>query len=571
MTDPLLLLLPLSLALPLVLAGLSVLPGWRAHSLAVLPLAPLPALAAALLAPRGAEMVFPDLLLGMRLGLDPVGVYFLGGAALLWTLSGVYAARYMTGKDRPGGFALFWNLVLAGNLVVFLATDAVTFYVAFAQVSLMAYPLITHDRSARALKAGTVYIALAVVGETALLLGLMLGAAEAGNSLMIADIRSAIAGSDARGAILALLIAGFGIKAGLIPLHVWLPVAHPAAPTPASAVLSGAIVKAGIFGLIAFLPFAAGVTGWGLALAGLGFSGAVLAALYGTAQTNPKAVLAYSTVSQMGLLMGALGIALIAEAPPGPALFAAALYALHHGLAKGALFLGVGVMQTSAGAWRKAGLALLALAALSVAGLPLTGGALAKIALKGAAGGLAELIITASALTTALVLARFLAVLPKAEPDARPPLAMLVPMGALAFAALLLPAILFTGAAGEDLAYALSLSNLFAGVWPLALAALAVIIVLRLKPRAPALPEGDLLIPATALGQAVWRGLAHAAHRAGTSLSALPRRLVPKGSFLVPLSALMGRVETRLGTAPAIALLAALLVIALVWSGLAPD
>jgi formate hydrogenlyase subunit 3/multisubunit Na+/H+ antiporter MnhD subunit len=143
---------------------------------------------------------------------------------------------------------------------------------------------------------------IAIAGEVFLLLGLLLGAAAAGG-VDIAAIRAALGTSGTGPVAIALLVAGFGIKAGLVPLHVWLPLAHPAAPVPASAVLSGAIVKAGLFGLILFLPDGA----YGALLMGLGLTGAFGAALWGLTQPNPKAVLAYSTVSQMGLMVMFVG------------------------------------------------------------------------------------------------------------------------------------------------------------------------------------------------------------------------------------------------------------------------
>ena len=291
---------------PLAIAALAVVPRMMSRpGLSLLPVAPLPGLAAALLAPEGTAFQAPDILLGAHLTLDGHARLFLGFAAFLWMAAGIFARAYI----RLGRFAPFWCLTLAGNLGVFLAGDVVTFYAAFACVSLAAYPLIVHTRSQRAMRAGLVYIVFAIVGEACLLAGFMLGAAGA-ETLLIGDVRAAIATSPWRGFALLLLIAGFGIKVGLVPLHVWLPLAHPAAPTSASAVLSGAIVKAGIFGLMQFLPFGIALPVWHDAL----FTGGLITAVFGIAaglsQDNPKTVLAYSTFSQMGLIVDVLGAAL---------------------------------------------------------------------------------------------------------------------------------------------------------------------------------------------------------------------------------------------------------------------
>ncbi len=387
-------LLPLAaLVWPLLLAALTALPGLRAQGVRLLPIAPLPALWLAL---AGAEEVTtaPDLLLGVTLRLTEGGRLLLGMAAALWCLAGL-AARPMAGKPNAALFAGFWMLTLTGNLGVFLARDIVTFYVAFAAVSLAAWFLIVHDRTPRALHAGSVYIVIALAGEVALLVGLILGADAAG-SMVIAEVRAVLDPLP-----LALLVIGFGIKAGLVPLHVWLPLAHPAAPVPASAVLSGAIVKAGLFGLILFLPDGA----FGPVLVGLGLAGAFGAALWGLTQANAKVVLAYSTISQMGLMIGLIGAG-------GAAREAVPYFALHHGFAKGALFLCVGVMLAAGARWQRlACLTVAGIVAASVAGFPLTGGALAKAAVKDGLPEIAVTVLSLTSVTTSLILIWFLVTL----------------------------------------------------------------------------------------------------------------------------------------------------------------
>jgi len=512
MTVDAVLLLPLAVLWPLLLAGLSLVPGWGPRMLSALPLGPLPALAAAVTAPRDLPVALPGVLLDGGLELTGTGALFLGGAAVLWFCAGVYAARYMHGDRNPVVFTLFWNLVLAGNLGVFIAADIVSFYVSFALVSLMAYPLVIHDRRPASLRAGTVYIALAVVGEATILVGFMLASHGAGGAIGIAEVREALAASTAHPAALSLLIVGFGIKAGLMPLHVWLPVAHPAAPTPASAVLSGAIVKAGIFGLVAFLPLGSPATVTGMGLALMGFAGLFAAALLGMAQSNAKSVLAYSTVSQMGLVMGVLGVALADGVPAAAVLPAVALFALHHGLAKGALFLGAGLASDCGGAWRWGLLAVLAALALSFAGLPLTAGALVKSAIKEPAGALGAMLIGLSSLTSGLILTRFIFVLPDCEHGSRPALLMVLPVLALAGAALWLPWVLYTGiVATAPLAVEDALS-LIGSAWPLGLALLLSVVAFGVGLQPPPIPEGDLLGPVLRMAMA-----GRAAFRAGVA------------------------------------------------------
>jgi hydrogenase-4 component B len=486
------LLLPLAVLWPMLLAGFALLPGLGPRTVLLLPLGPLPALAAALVAPRDSPVSLPWVLLEGGLELSATGALFLGGAATLWFSAGVYAALYMRRDGRPAAFVLFWNLVLAGNLGVFIAADIVSFYVFFALVSLLAYPLVIHDRQPASMRAGTVYLALAVCGEVAILVGLMLASFGAGGAIGIEAVRAGLAMPSAHPAAVPLLIAGFGIKAGLMPLHVWLPVAHPAAPVPASAVLSGAIVKAGIFGLVAFLPLGTPAAAAGHVLMILGFAGLFVAALMALAEAGAKAVLAYSTVSQMGLVMGVLGFALAGGSAPAAVLPAVALFALHHGLAKGALFLGVGLAPLCGRAWRWGLLGGMAVLGLSLAGMPLLGGALVKSALKDQAGTLGATLIGLSALTTALAMARCLAVLPGAKSRRRPPLLMALPFLALSGAALSLPWLMYAGITGES-PLAAGLPSLFVDAWPLGLAALMIAGAVAVGLQPPVLPEGDAL------------------------------------------------------------------------------
>ncbi len=197
-------------------------------------------------------------------------------------------------------------------------------------------------------RAGEIYLVLAVLGEICLLIAFaLLAAAIPGESLAIREVVAVLPASPWRDLTLALLIAGFGLKMGLVPLHVWLPLAHPAAPMPASAVLSGVIVKAGVIGLIRFLPVEAALPDWGGTLAALGPPDRVLRRRAAASRRhNPKTVLAYSSVSQMGLVAAVLGMGLAAGDGAG---MAAAFYAAHHVLAKGALFLAVGVVAATGG------------------------------------------------------------------------------------------------------------------------------------------------------------------------------------------------------------------------------
>ncbi len=339
------LLLPLGL---LVLAAAS--RGWRWLP-RTLGLAPLPGLAAALLWRDGAILVLDPDGLRLTLGLDRPRALLLGATALLWSLAGAYAGTYLRGDRQAGRFAVYWLLTLTGCLGVFLAGDLASFYLLYSLMSLAAYGLVVHDGTPAARRAATVYLVLAVLGEAFLLIAfVLLHAASPGDSLLIRDVVAALPDSPHRLQTLIFLLLGFGLKMGLVPLHGWLPLAHPAAPMPASAGLSGAIVKTGGIGVVAFVPWAAPLPDAGAVLLAMGLFSAFYAVLMGITQANPKTVLAYSTVSQMGLVAAVLGAGL--GLGSADAALVAAFYAVHHVLVKGALFLAVGVAAKTPARWR---------------------------------------------------------------------------------------------------------------------------------------------------------------------------------------------------------------------------
>jgi formate hydrogenlyase subunit 3/multisubunit Na+/H+ antiporter MnhD subunit len=418
---------------PAALALLVALPTpLRRIALVLAPWAAVPALGVAVALPGVEPVTVPWLLLGTRLGLDLTGQVFLLFTALLWTLAGVYARAYLAHDPGRARFFGFYLLTLSGNLGLIVAQDLVTFYVAFALMTFAAYPLVVHQGDATALRAGRVYIVMAVIGETMLLAGLIPAALAAG-SLELGAVAAGVAASPLRDVSIALLLGGFGVKAGALPLHVWLPLAHPVAPTPASAVLSGSMIKAGLLGWLRFLPLGeAALPGWGALLIGLGLAAAFFGVLIGVTQDDAKTALAYSSISQMGMINAAVGVGLTDPAGWPSTLAACLAYATHHGLAKGALFLGVGVAIAAAGsrvAWRLT-LAGLGFTALAVAGAPLTSGMVAKTYLKDVAPlspaawpQLLDWLLPLTALGTTLLRGRFLLLVVRhSRPDPHHPL-----------------------------------------------------------------------------------------------------------------------------------------------------
>ena len=390
--------------------------------LLIAPLTALPALT--LTAVPGATLEVPWLLVGTHLHVDGLARPLVLVSALLYAAA--LAAVAWAGFRGGRGLVAFLLVCHVGTTVVFTAGDTATFYLGYALMSFAAYGLVVKSRTAQALRAGRVYIVLTVISETAVLAALILVTAAGG--MLVEDAPRAVADSDHTALIVGLLLLGFGVKAGTLPLHVWLPLAHPAAPPAASAVLSGAMVKAGLMGWLRFLPLGeAELPGWGLTLLILALAGAFLAVPAGELQEEPKVVLAYSTISQMGFLAALVGVAL-ASPDLAPAVVPAAVaYAVHHALAKGALFLGVPVWKHHAHGARRWVVAIgLGGAALAVAGAPFSSGAVGKYAAKNAVDGvdlagvdLVDLLpLVATGSTLLLLRAGWLLV--RNDPDSRP-------------------------------------------------------------------------------------------------------------------------------------------------------
>jgi len=488
---------------PLLLACLMGFKTTRALALPLMPWAALPALVATiLLTPNEARWHFPGLLLGSEIGLDAAGRVFLLLAALLWTVSGVYARNYLRQSNRREEFYVFFLLSMAGNFILIVTQDLLGFYFGFSLMSFAAYGLIIHDRSAAALRAGRIYMILTVVAELMLFVALVVVAGISG-ATTFETLRAGLAmmDPDDRNLVILLGVAGFGIKAGLFGLHVWLPLAHPVAPAPASAVLSGTMIKAGLLGWLQLLPLGLiALPGWGVAMILLGLAAAFYGVAIGLTQRDPKTLLAYSSISQMGVMTMAVGVGLLMPHAWPFILPAIAFYALHHGLSKGALFLGAGLVGGSDRRQRRWVWLGLWLPALALAGAPWTSGMLAKQLIKAHTlnapapwDALLPLLLSVSALATALLMARLLYLLrPVARSSAPAPV-----VGLIAPWTTLLPVIALAPwwfAATIDTSE-MNTWLVMDSLWPVLAATAVVWIVLRLNlfRTLQPVPAGDIL------------------------------------------------------------------------------
>lgn len=432
---------------PLAMAFALLFQGARAILWRMMPLAPLPALMLGLLITESQLVQGNWFVLGLTMGLDPISRLFLIFTAALWIAAASAARHWMRDDPRATAFGVLFLMAMSGNLGLILSKDAMAFYGAFALMSFASYGLVLHNRDAAALRAARLYIGFVVIGELILFSGLVLAATQTG-SVLLADMRM----TELSGFAVAALLVGFGIKLGVMPLHFWLPPAHGAAPVPASAVLSGAMIKAGLFGILSAVPL--GVVAYvdhGTVVMAAGMVTIFAALLLGVQQSNAKAVLGYSSVSQMGIIALGLGAALMMPSA-WPALAPVVVFlAAHHALAKGALFLGVGAWAAQSSRLARAALSVaLLVPALVLAGLPFSSGALGKEALKAALTLGSDiwlpwltLALTLSGLATTLLLARVFALLwinPPKAPQSKPD-ALALPFLSLAGGALALPAI----------------------------------------------------------------------------------------------------------------------------------
>lgn len=531
------LLLAASILLPLVMAAFCMFRPFREMAPRLLALAPVPAILSAWLLPAGSQASFPAPF-RMTLLLDQPGAILLGGAAVLWSAAGAYSSSYMGRKPGSEGFAVWWLLTLAGSLGVLIVADIVSFYLLFTLVSLAAYGLVAHEQTAAARRAGVVYMVLALLGEAVLLLAfVMLATGAPEPNPLIRDAVATLPTSDYRNGAMALLMIGFAMKMGLAPLHVWLPLAHPAAPMPASAVLSGVVVKAGVIGMIRFMPMDVGMPVWGAALAAAGVITAYYGAAVGVTQQRPKTILAYSTVSQMGLVGAILGAGLAAADQEAVGL--AAYYGLHHTLVKGALFLAVGVAFASTGAARWAVLLVMAVLALSLAGMPLTSGALAKLAVKPMLGyGVLSIAVTLAAIGSTMLMLHFLNVMERetaGRPPETAPMGQVLPWLAVTLASLLIPWQLYPAFSDATAASAWTAASLWKVVWPMLVGALIFVAARRFAAIAGAVPEGDLLVLAERQNSRLDKLLT-----AVDGLDVVLRRWLPAGMVLLASAILLG-------------------------------
>lgn len=357
------------------------------------------------------------------LRLDGLAAFFQLPVFALGGLGAVYGLGYLrhAGPRRSlGAFILAYDLLVASMALVTVADGSLVFLFGWELMSISSYVLVTFEHEdARVRAAGRIYLFASQLGA-ACLFGLFLALGQRAGGLDFERLAALRADVGLRAwPFVALAVAGFGAKAGLVPIHVWLPEAHPAAPSHVSALMSGAMTAIGIYGLVRLLWFLPPPpVALGLFFAAVGLGGALFAIAQAIGERDVKRLLAYSTVENVGIVALALGAGLVGLSENAPALSALAftgalLHVWNHALAKGLLFMGAGALAQAAGtrdAERMGGLiarlprtaSLFILGAVALAGLPPLNGFVSEwllyLGLFDAAAGLPRALSGAAAL-----------------------------------------------------------------------------------------------------------------------------------------------------------------------------
>jgi hydrogenase-4 component B len=286
--------------------------------------------------------------------LDAVSAYFTIALSLLAAAVSIYSLGYLSSMEKTknlGLLAFFYNALLLSMAVVFTASNAFLFLIAYELSALTAYALVTFDHTSQESRnAGLLYMIMAHIDGGCLMLGFALLGQNA-RSLDFHALRQAasLLSPSQQTAAFVLFFLGFGIKAGVVPVHIWLPAAHPVAPSNVSALLSGIVIKAGIYGMVrVFLEFLGVVPNWmGIVVIVVAVTSAILGVLYALMEHDLKRLLAYHSIENIGIILLGLGAAMMFRTAGFPRLAAVAVIAclfhtFNHAVFKCLLFLGAG-------------------------------------------------------------------------------------------------------------------------------------------------------------------------------------------------------------------------------------
>jgi len=478
-----------------------------------------------------------------EIGIDPLSAFFLLPVCLIPGCAALYGTGYWPAQKHPqnaGRMTFFLGLLGAALTTVLIARDGVFFLIAWEIMAVAAYfALVTQDEKEEVREAGVLYL-ITTHFATLFLFALFSCLKSATGTFAFPAHASLVADGAVAWAIFATAVVGVGVKAGVMPLHVWLPSAHATAPSQVSAILSGVVLKMGVYGLVRVFSFFVNVPiWWGSIILTLGAVSAVVGVAFAIGQHDLKRLLAYHSIENVGIIMLGVGLALIGKTVQSPVLIAlgmggALLHTLNHATFKGLLFLGAGSvihavgtreMELMGGVSRRLPWTALAFltGAVAICGLPPLNGFVSELlvylgffsatrSLEGVAAVLPALAAPALALVGGLALACFVKVYgavflgaPRSEEhagghEASP--SMLVPMGILAAVCFVIgvaPIVMVVPLQNALATFApsvaeVSLADLvpFSGVSALALALIVAALVLWfvVARRAARMPEG---------------------------------------------------------------------------------
>lgn len=279
---------------------------------------------------------------------DALGLFLGLISAFLWFMASIYAVEYMKKEHSQTRYNIFSLLTFSGMMGIAFTGNLLSLYIFFEIMAILSYMLVIHEESPEAMRAGLKYLVMGIVGGLFLLFGILTTYVITGTLTLGRAGLAGLGESSYFTVVLWSFIIGFGIKAGIVPLHVWLPDAHPVAPTPASALLSGVMIKAGAYGLIRTVysiygaPALAHDPNLGLLIV-IALITMVLGSGVALLQKEIKRLLAFSSIAQMGYVV--LGAAMLSPA----GLSGSVYHVLSHALSKGALFLCAGVFIHQSG------------------------------------------------------------------------------------------------------------------------------------------------------------------------------------------------------------------------------
>ena len=326
--------------------------------------------------------------MGLTFTIDGFRVLYAAIACFMWMCTSVFSKEYFAHYRNRNRYYLFQLLTLGATTGIFLSADLYTTFIFFEIMSISSYVWVAHDETGPSMRAAATYLAVAIIGGLTLLMGLFLLYAQTG-TLLISELYEACQGKNVYPACLCMLV-GFGAKAGAFPLQIWLPKAHPVAPAPASALLSGILTKTGIFGvLVISCQILLHDARWGAFILVIGLITMFLGALLAVFSIDFKRTLACSSVSQIGFILVGVGMQGLLGAHNEIAIRGTVLHMVNHSLFKLVLFMAAGVIYMNIhkldlndirGFGRKKPLLkfIYLMGALGIGGIPLWSGYISK-------------------------------------------------------------------------------------------------------------------------------------------------------------------------------------------------